>query len=512
MSQIFELKILEKNKINSLLSRLDKESLKKNKALVKKNGTAKLTVNTDELGIDLSLASKAAMNVVRNLQDKGYKAYLVGGCIRDLLLGKKPKDFDVSTNATPEQVHKVFRGNSRIIGRRFKIVHVIFGGDNIIEVTTFRTNKEPPKHVKATTRVSVDSGMLIRDNVYGNSIVEDSLRRDFTINALYLDPLKKEIYDFNGGLYDMINSTIDIIGDPQVRYAEDPVRMIRALRFSAKLGFKISKRTSKPIFELKYNLLAVSNARMFEEVNKLFLSGHGLESFNILKEYRIIELLFPGIADYLNNQNYLNFIEYSLSSSDKRYAENKRNMPHFLYAVMLFSVFNRSVFELKMRAKSLICPLSTDEIVKLTLDSVFKEQDKVTAIPMVVADNIKSIWRMQINLLEYTDNLEKADKIYQKIIFRAAFDFLTLRARFEPFLAQCVDFWTPYYEKSKALADKRKKLNEEQRRQRFKKKKEKLSSADLKKSGKGFDRENSLERKKQLERAKAWRKSMNLEI
>ncbi len=462
--------------------------------------------------MELSLLSKAAMNVVRKLQDSGFKAYLVGGCIRDLLLGKRPKDFDVSTDATPEQVHKVFSSNSRIIGRRFKIVHVVFGGDNIIEVTTFRSNSEPPKTNKYSNRVSGDSGMLIRDNVYGKSIVQDSLRRDFTINAIYLDPVKKELYDFNGGLYDMLHETIDIIGDPLVRYAEDPVRMIRALRFSAKLSFRLSKRTSAPIHELKNNLLAVSNARMFEEVNKLFLSGHGLDSFNILKEYHIIELLFPGIKDFLDNQNYLNFIEYALKSSDIRYAENKRNMPHFLYAVMLFSVFNRNVFELRMTSRSMINPVSTDEIVKLSLDSVFSVQDKITAIPMAVADNIKSIWRNQINLLENTGNLEKSDKIYQKLIFRAAFDFMTLRARFEPFLAQSVAFWTPYYEKSKALADKRKKLLDEQKQERLKRKLTKKKGKDQKKSGKEFERVTSEERKKQLERARAWRKSMNLEV
>ena len=182
------------------------------------------------------------MRVVATLQKHHYEAYLVGGCIRDLLLGKKPKDFDVSTNATPEQIRQIFISNSRIIGRRFKIVHVLLGKE-IIEVTTFRSNQSAPaKQRSGRTRVKAESGMLIRDNVYGKNIIEDSQRRDFTINALYLDPVKKVIYDFNGGLYDMQQGVIDIIGDPETRYSEDPVRMIRALRFCAKLGFKISRR------------------------------------------------------------------------------------------------------------------------------------------------------------------------------------------------------------------------------------------------------------------------------
>lgn len=261
---------------------LNTESLKKFKTNAKKKGFAQNIVSASELGLDLSSLSKAAVQVVSTLQKHKFKAYLVGGCIRDLLLGKKPKDFDVSTDATPEQVHRIF-SNSRIIGRRFKIVHVVFSGQNIIEVTTFRSNSTAKKGKINPTRVSAESGMLLRDNVYGKSIVEDSQRRDFTINALYLDPVKKEIYDYNGGLYDMQKGIIDIIGDPDTRYSEDPVRMIRALRFSAKLGFKLSKRTSDPIKRLSALLLEVSNARMFEEVNKLFITGHGYNSFKILK-------------------------------------------------------------------------------------------------------------------------------------------------------------------------------------------------------------------------------------
>lgn len=435
---------------------LNTESLKKFKTNAKKKGFAQNIVSASELGLDLSSLSKAAVQVVSTLQKHKFKAYLVGGCIRDLLLGKKPKDFDVSTDATPEQVHRIF-SNSRIIGRRFKIVHVVFSGQNIIEVTTFRSNSTAKKGKINPTRVSAESGMLLRDNVYGKSIVEDSQRRDFTINALYLDPVKKEIYDYNGGLYDMQNGIIDIIGDPDTRYSEDPVRMIRALRFSAKLGFKLSKRTSDPIKRLSALLLEVSNARMFEEVNKLFITGHGYNSFKILRKYNIFELLFPDAGDFLDNKSYIDFVEYALSSSDKRYAENKRNMPHFLYSVILWGVFQNNVFRLRRYSESMVSPMEDNDIVRLALDSVFDNQDKVTDIPMAVSDSIKSLWRMQL-VLQQIELLKDYDEVSNRTIFRAAFDFISLRTKFEPYLATCVNFWQPYYVKSAAIAAKRKAL------------------------------------------------------
>ena len=491
---------------------LNSESLKKFKTNAKKKGFDQNIVSASELGLDLSSLSKAAVQVVSTLQKHKFKAYLVGGCIRDLLLGKKPKDFDVSTDATPEQVHRIF-SNSRIIGRRFKIVHVVFGGQNIIEVTTFRSNANVKSHGKVPpTRVSAESGMLLRDNVYGKNIVEDSQRRDFTINALYLDPVKKEIYDYHGGLYDMQKGIIDIIGDPDTRYSEDPVRMIRALRFSAKLGFKLSKRTSDPVRRLSALLLEVSNARMFEEVNKLFITGHGYNSFNILRKYNIFELLFPDTVDFLENKSYVDFVEYALSSSDKRYAENKRNMPHFLYSVILWGVFQNNVFRLRRYSESMVSPVEDSEIVRLALDSVFDNQDKVTDIPMGVSDSIKSLWRMQL-VLQQIDQIKDYDEVSNRNIFRAAYDFISLRARFEPYLVACVNFWQPYYEKSAAIAAKRKALKDQKYQQKFSnKKKSKKQKGAKNPATEGFEDESNLsaKRKEQLAKARAWRASMNL--
>ncbi len=297
--------------------------LKQNKILTEKKGSAKLVLTNKQHNIQQKDIPYQAIRVIRGLLKAGYKAYLVGGCIRDLLSGKAPKDFDVSTNATPEQVHRIFR-NSRIIGRRFKIVHVVFGRE-IIEVTTFRTNSESKRD--SVRHQTSDTGMLVRDNVYGKSLEEDAERRDFTINAVYYDFKTQELIDFHAGIYDLTNQVIDIIGDPKVRYLEDPVRIIRALRFAAKLGFKLSKRTADPIAEMAPSLQQVSNARMFEEVNKLFLTGHGLESFKILREYGIFSILFPGLDEYLDNPVFNSFVEYALQSSDERYKAHYESLP-----------------------------------------------------------------------------------------------------------------------------------------------------------------------------------------
>ena len=512
-------------KIITPLDSLDISSLKSSKALAKKHGSSKLVVSTDDLRINLNEISSYAMRVVATLQKHHYEAYLVGGCIRDLLLGKKPKDFDVSTNATPEQIRQIFVSNSRIIGRRFKIVHVLQGKE-IIEVTTFRSNKvAPSKPHTGRTRVKAESGMLIRDNVYGKNIIEDSQRRDFTINALYLDPVKKVIYDFNGGLYDMQQGVIDIIGDPETRYSEDPVRMIRALRFCAKLGFKISRRTLSPIKKMSSNLNAVSNARMFEEVNKLFLTGHGLQTFRTLRKYNIFELLFPAAGELLDNQNYINFVEYALGSSDKRYQEDKRNMPHFLYAVILWAVFQKRMFISNQTYNSAVVLVPQNKLISGLLNDIITEQNRITDMPMAVADSIRSLWRMQLTL----DDIENCnvDEIAARNIFRASYDFLTLRGKFEPYLKSAVNFWEPYYIKSKELADKRKAKKEELILGRKARKKEKLAQkkrayeeklaskkSKRKANEESFDDEANLsaKRKKQLEKARAWRAAMHLDV
>ena len=226
--------------------------------------------------------SENALKVLYRLKKAGFEAHLVGGGVRDLLLGEHPKDFDVTTNAKPEQVHKLFR-NSRLIGRRFKLVHVVFGRD-VIEVATFRAGHDNTKnnqHAKQS-----ESGMLLRDNVYGN-IDEDAMRRDFTVNALYYDIKDFSVRSYAGGINDLNNKVMRLIGEPEARYREDPVRMLRAVRFAAKLDFTIEKKTALPINELAPLLRDIPAARLFEEVLKMFMAGHAHATFNLLEEYNL---------------------------------------------------------------------------------------------------------------------------------------------------------------------------------------------------------------------------------
>ena len=236
-----------------------------------------------------SQVSAAALKVLYRLKDAGFAAYLVGGCVRDLLLGLTPKDFDIATDAMPEQVTQLFR-NSRVIGRRFRIVHVRFGQETI-EVSTFRAHHSPFDEEDPDTepleRRRSDSGMILRDNVYGR-VDEDAGRRDFTINALYYDIRDFTLHDYADGLRDLNARQIRMIGDPAIRYREDPVRMLRAVRFAAKLDFTLAEETLKPIRTLRTLLLQVPAARLFDEVIKLFLTGHGLSSFQLLRAHGLV--------------------------------------------------------------------------------------------------------------------------------------------------------------------------------------------------------------------------------
>lgn len=248
----------------------------------------------DQHNVSRSAISEPAKKVLHRLNKAGYDAYLVGGGVRDILLGGKPKDFDIATNATPEEVHDLFR-NSRLIGRRFRIVHVVFGRE-IIEVTTFRGNASNTEdHAPDDDRKTSEHGLLLRDNVYGTQ-EEDALRRDFTINALYYCIRDFTVIDFAGGIEDLRNRQLRLIGDPETRYREDPVRMLRAIRFAAKLGFDIEPETEAPIRTLAPLLTHIPPARLFEEVLKLLSAGYGEATYDLLTQYNLLPPLFPETA------------------------------------------------------------------------------------------------------------------------------------------------------------------------------------------------------------------------
>jgi len=278
--------------------------------------------------IDRNLISPAAIKTCEGLQKAGFKAYLVGGAVRDLLLGYKPKDFDVATNATPEEVYKIFR-RSRIIGKRFRLVHVMWGSETI-EVSTFRGHHQSQGDAQTS-----DSGRIIRDNVFG-TMEEDAVRRDFTANALYYDPATQHVLDYHQGVADLKSKLLRMIGDPTTRYQEDPVRMLRAVRLSAKLGLKIETKTEAPIRDLADLLQDVPPSRLFDEMLKLFLSGHAVESINALRAQHLHHGLLPLLDVVLEQPLGERFVMLALKNTDERILGGKSSNPSFLFATLLW--------------------------------------------------------------------------------------------------------------------------------------------------------------------------------
>ncbi|MCR5085508.1 MAG: polynucleotide adenylyltransferase PcnB [Succinivibrionaceae bacterium] len=491
--------------------------LEESKERVEREGEWKLVIPPSHHGIAQEDIPRYAIRVIEGLVAAGYQAYLVGGGVRDLLLGFKPKDFDISTNATPEQVCRVFT-NSRIIGRRFRIVHVVFQ-NVIVEVTTFRSNQSTgtvkvktastPRRLRDSKRAENVDGMLVRDNFYGRSIEEDAERRDFTINAIYYDLRSHSLIDFHGGLYDLTHGIIDIIGDPEVRYAEDPVRMIRALRFAAKLGFTITDRTAAPILECADRLTSVSNNRLYDEVNKLFLSGHGAASFRILKQYHFLGLLFPQLGKWEGDRDFNAFTCYALDSSDQRYREDKRNMPHFLYCIMLWKVFMSRVLEAQALNTAAYETHSVAKIVQDAAEDVLRKQYRMTAIPYTTESTIGSIWRNQYRLLSINDPETVAD-LTSKRSFRGSFDFLKLRANFEPYLLPYVAFWQPHYDVSSRRAQQLREVRDRQDQEQFDRR-SKRRQKYAERSPEAYQRPTAAEDNDRLARARAWRAAMHLD-
>ncbi|MGN1392932.1 MAG: polynucleotide adenylyltransferase PcnB [Succinivibrionaceae bacterium] len=388
--------------------------------------------------IDIHKISPEALQVIKRLNQAKYKAYLVGGGVRDLLLGKEPKDFDVVTNATPEQIKKAIK-NSRIIGKRFRLVHCMFR-HCIIEVATFRCS---PSNDEFSSSVKSPEGMLVSDNRYGNSLDDDAKRRDYTINSLYYSPYERSIHDFHGGIHDLINGQIDIIGDPYVRFQEDPCRIIRAFRFAAKLGFTITKHTAEAIPKCLELLKLINHSRMFEEFNKLFLTGHGAKSFELLHKKKILQYLLLEHGSLMQTNFFYDFIYHSLENSDKRYAEGKSNMPHYLYATMLWPI----VEELykKMCKHDRFMTLDNKDIMKIAAQKILSRQCQITNIPIKFIEDITNIWLLQIDLEdEYFIN--NPEKLVWNEIFRAGLDFLGARGNFSPDLKYLYDQWLASYE------------------------------------------------------------------
>lgn len=378
--------------------------------------------------------SESALKVLYRIHNAGFEAYLVGGCIRDSLLGQIPKDFDVATNATPEQVRELFR-NSRIIGRRFRIVHVRFGRE-VIEVTTFRGR--PEQHHGGHQSQQSENGLLLRDNVWGN-IEEDALRRDFTVNALYYNIADFSIHDWANGRRDIESRTLRLIGDPVTRYREDPVRMLRAIRFAAKLDFAIAESTEAPISELAPLLLQIPPARLFDEVLKLLLTGQSLITFRLLREYGLFAMLFPEAEESIANLPWAeSLIEKALANTDARIQEDRPVTPAFLFAVLLWPGVTQRMTQL---IDGGMPPIPAQQTAS---QQAISRQLSHTSIPKRFSMPMRDIWDLQQRLPKRHG--KRALQTYEHPRFRAAYDFLLLREEAGELESGLGAWWTAFQE------------------------------------------------------------------
>lgn len=401
--------------------------------------------------INLDLVDKRAIDVVQTLQDDGFEAYIVGGAVRDLLCGVRPKDFDVATDATPEQVKRLFR-RAFIIGRRFRIVHVVYGRGReheVIEVSTFRAyldsadaqqvsgNERTSKHQLATATHAVDaSGRVLRDNVWG-PMEEDAARRDFTINAMYYDPTTQVVVDYHNGIRDARKRVMRMIGDPTTRYREDPVRIIRAVRFMAKLshlGFTLDKASREPLVDSVKLLNDVPQSRLFDEMLKLLQTGHAVATVEVLQRLGLAKGIYP-LLDLAVARAASPFVHQALVDTDRRVSEDKPVAPSFLLACVLWSDV-RDGWDKRLRAQKGPRP-SSFPALQDAVDDVFESRIGDVSGRGKLGADMREIWTMQPRFDKRTPS--SAMSLVAQNRFRAGFDFLRLRAQVgevEPELAQ----------------------------------------------------------------------------
>ncbi|MEY3771360.1 MAG: Poly(A) polymerase precursor [Pseudomonadota bacterium] len=403
-------------------------------------------------GIDPSLVDDRALSVVRTLQDAGYEAYVVGGAVRDLLLGLRPKDFDVATDATPEEVKALFR-RAFIIGRRFRIVHVVYGRGReheVIEVSTFRAHLDnrAAEQVKGNERTSkselagmkhaVDSsGRVLRDNVWGPQD-EDATRRDFTVNAMYYDPESQYLVDYHGGMQDSNKKVLRMIGDPVARYREDPVRIIRAVRFAAKLsqlGFKLETKTAKPLAAMLGLLADVPQSRLFDEMLKLLQTGHALASIEQLQKLGLQKGIYP-LLDVVVERADSPFVKAALIDTDRRVGEGKPVAPSFLLACVLWADVKLGWDQ---RLANRVPPFPA---LQESIDEVFEARIGDVSGRGKLAADMREIWMMQPRFDKRIGST--AFSLVEQARFRAGFDFLRLRAEVSEVELALADWWQEF--------------------------------------------------------------------
>ncbi|OYW15386.1 MAG: poly(A) polymerase [Hydrogenophilales bacterium 12-64-6] len=385
-------------------------------------------------GIRRDQLDDCALKTCETLAQAGYKGYLVGGAVRDLLLNMTPKDFDVATDATPEEVRRLFR-RSRIIGRRFQIVHVMCGRETI-EVTTFRSNGQKEAE-EDDERPTDEHGRLLSDNVFG-SMADDAARRDFTINALYYDPAREEVHDYFGGVADCKKRVLRMIGDPDTRYREDPVRMLRAARFAAKLDFHIDPDTRKPVAALAPLLANIPRARIFDEALKLLLSGHALRGVHQLRAEGLHHGMLPLLDTILDDPTGERFINAALKSTDERIQSDRPSSPAFLFGTLLWP-------QVLLRWRALEAAGEKPQpALFLAMDEVLDTQRSQLAIPRRYDGMMKEIWALQPRFEQRGG--QRPYRLLEHPRFRAAYDFLLLRAESGEVAAELGEWWTRFQE------------------------------------------------------------------
>jgi poly(A) polymerase len=379
-----------------------------------------------EHGIDPTLVPRNAQRVCETLQKAGHQAFIVGGAVRDLLLGVAPKDFDVATDATPEQVKSHFR-RAIIIGRRFRLVHVMFGQETI-EVSTYRALENPDRQTD-------EHGRVLSDNLYGPQH-EDAARRDFTINALYYDPVTQTVLDYHDGVKDIRRKRLRMIGDPASRYREDPVRMLRAVRFAAKLGFEIDEATRVPIREMADLLENVPAARVFDEMLKLLMSGHSVACITRLRAEGLHHGVLPFLDVILEQPEGERFVMLALSRTDERVRAGKHIAPGFLFATLLWHEVLKRFKEREARGEHRIPALDA------AIDDVLDLQTEKLAIQRRYTSDMREIWMLQPRLERRTGR--NAFKLIEHLRLRAGYDFLLLRCAADEAPAELGDWWTKF--------------------------------------------------------------------
>ncbi len=399
---------------------------------VASEGPGPTVVPRAQHNISRKAINRAALKVLYRLKDAGYQAHLVGGGVRDLLLGLAPKDFDVATDAHPEQVKSLF-SNCRLIGRRFRLAHIHFGRE-IIEVATFRAS-----HQSGEDGVTGDDGRIVRDNVFG-TIEQDANRRDFTVNALYYNIADFSIIDFTKGLADLQSRTLRMIGDPATRYREDAVRMLRAARFSAKLGFALHPDTVAPIAGLSQMLDDIPSARLFEEVLKLLQTGHARASIDVLRELDLLRFLFPDSDRQLKSGDafFEKMIEQALRNTDSRIAEGKPVTPAFLYAVLLWPLVDKVAKKLQENGES------ATSSYYAAADEILPRQLRATSLPKRFSIPMRDIWALQSRLINTRG--KRALRMMGHPRFRAAYNLLCLREFAGEDLQNSGQWWTQLQE------------------------------------------------------------------